>query len=102
METDYIYHITSRSFWEAAQPTGQLTSPRFEEEGYIHCATEQQIPGVLERYFQGQTDLVRLTIDKSKVKPPLVFELAGKLNEVFPHIHGPINLDSVVAVTPIG
>ena len=79
METAYIYHITTRSWWEAAQPTGQLSSPRFEEEGYIHCATEQQIPGVLERYFKGQSDLVRLTIDKAKVKPPLVFELAGKL-----------------------
>jgi uncharacterized protein (DUF952 family) len=56
---------------------------------------------VLERYFKGQSDLVRLTIDKSKVKPPLVFELAGKLNEVFPHIHGPINLDAVVAVDPL-
>jgi len=101
VETDFIYHITSRSWWEAAQPSGQLSSPRFDEEGYIHCATEQQIPGVLERYFKGQTDLVRLTIDKARVKPPLVFELAGKLNEVFPHIHGPINLDAVVAVDPV-
>ena len=101
METKYIYHITSRSWWEAAQKAGQLSSPRFEEEGYIHCSTEQQIAGVLERYFKGQTDLVRLTIEKAKVKPPLVYELAGKLNEVFPHIHGPINLDAVVAVEPI-
>ncbi|MCA6490765.1 MAG: DUF952 domain-containing protein, partial [Chitinophagaceae bacterium] len=50
---------------------------------------------------KGQTDLVRLTIDKAEVKPQLVFELAGKLNEVFPHIHGPINLDAVVAVDPL-
>jgi uncharacterized protein (DUF952 family) len=101
VETKYIYHITSLSWWEAAKKAGQLSSPRFDEEGYIHCATEQQIEGVLERYFRGQTDLVRLTIDKAKVKPPLVYELAGKLNEVFPHIHGPINLDAVVAVDPI-
>jgi uncharacterized protein (DUF952 family) len=101
LETAYIYHISSRSWWEAAQKAGQLSSPRFEEEGYIHCATLSQIPGVLERYFQNQTDLVRLTIDKAKVKPPLVYELAGKLNEVFPHVHGPINLDAVIAVDPI-
>lgn len=101
MESEFIYHVTTRSWWEAAQKLGKLSSPRFDEEGYIHCATAQQIPGVLERYFANQTDLVKLTLDKQKIQPPLVFELAANLNEVFPHVHGPINLDAVVDVTPL-
>jgi uncharacterized protein (DUF952 family) len=99
LETAYIYHVTTRSWWEAAQQAGKLSSPRFEEEGYIHCSTAQQVPGVLQRYFANQTDLVKLTLEKDKIQPPLVYELAGSLNEVFPHVHGPINLDAVVAVT---
>lgn len=101
MENEFIYHVTTKAWWEAAKEAGKLSSPRFEEEGYIHCATAQQVPGVLQRYFANQTDLVKLTLDKSKIQPPVVFELAGSLNEVFPHVHGPINLDAVVAVTDL-
>jgi uncharacterized protein (DUF952 family) len=44
---------------------------------------------------------VKLTIDKSKVTSPLIFELASSINEVFPHIHGPINLSAIVKVESI-
>jgi uncharacterized protein (DUF952 family) len=56
------------------------------------------VAGVLDRYYKGQTGLVKLKIEKAKVERPLIFELAGSINEVFPHIHGPINLDAIVAV----
>ena len=101
MENEFIYHVTTKSWWEATKKAGKLSSPRFEEEGYIHCATAQQVPGVLQRYFANQTDLVKLTLNKAKIQPPLVFELAGSLNEVFPHVHGPINLDAVVEETDL-
>jgi len=45
--------------------------------------------------------LVKLTIEKSKVSHPLIYELAGSINEVFPHIHGPINIAAVVSVENI-
>ncbi|MFN3301319.1 MAG: DUF952 domain-containing protein [Sediminibacterium sp.] len=40
-------------------------------------------------------------MQRDKVEMPLIFELAGSINEVFPHIHGPLNLDAVVAVNPV-
>lgn len=96
MESSYIYHITTAAAWEKAQVEGAYTADSLAIEGFIHCSTSVQVEGVLERYYKGQTGLVKLTIDKSKVTSPLIFELATSINEVFPHIHGPINLSAIV------
>jgi uncharacterized protein (DUF952 family) len=101
MESDYIYHITTREQWAEAQAKGHYDSDSLETEGFIHCSTEPQVAGVLHRYYQGQKGLVKLKIEKSKIARPLIFELAGSINEVFPHIHGSLNLDAVAEVTEI-
>lgn len=98
MESDYIYHVTTKQQWAEAQEKGQFDSDTLATEGFIHCSTEPQVAGVLERYYHGQTGLIKLKIEKSKVSRPLIFELAGSINEVFPHIHGALNLDAVVEV----
>ena len=96
MESSYIYHITTAASWEKAQLEGAYTADSLATEGFIHCSTTDQVAGVLDRYYKGQTGLVKLTIDKSKVTSPLIFELATSINEVFPHIHGPINLSAII------
>lgn len=101
MNSDFIYHITTKAAWEAAQQMGQYEADSLDSEGFMHCSTEDQVPGVLQRYYAGKTGLVKLKIEKSKVSRPLVFELAGSINELFPHIHGELNLDAVVEVTDV-
>ena len=101
MESGYIYHITTAAAWEKAQTAGAYTSDSLATEGFIHCSTQDQVAGVLDRYYMGQNNLVKLTIEKSKVTSPLIFELATSINEVFPHIHGPINLSAVVKAESI-
>lgn len=101
MESDFIYHVTTPEQWAEAQKLGHYDSDTLATEGFIHCSTAHQVEGVLERYYQGRKGLVKLKIDKSKVERPLVFELAGSVNEVFPHIHGALNLDAVVEVSEI-
>ena len=96
MESSYIYHITTTAAWEQALLEGAYTADSLAIEGFIHCSTADQVAGVLDRYYKGQTNLVKLTINKSKVTSPLIFELATSINEVFPHIHGPINVSAVV------
>ena len=96
MDSSYIYHITTAAAWDKAQVEGAYTADSLAIEGFIHCSTADQVAGVLDRYYKGQTGLVKLTIDKSKVTSPLIFELATSINEVFPHIHGPINLSAIV------
>jgi uncharacterized protein (DUF952 family) len=101
MDSGYIYHIKTAAAWENAQTIGAYITDSLSTEGFIHCSTQDQVAGVLDRYYNGQTNLVKLTIEKSKVTSPLIFELATSINEVFPHIHGPINLSAVIKAESI-
>jgi uncharacterized protein (DUF952 family) len=93
-----ILHITSRAAWEQAAGSGEYRSDSLETEGFIHCSTRAQIPGVVSRFFAGQTDLVVLRIDESRVTAPVRRELARDIREEFPHIYGPLNPDAVIEV----
>lgn len=101
MNSDYIYHITTKAEWENALEKGQYEAATLGVEGFMHCSTEDQVDGVLSRYYQGRKGLVKLKIEKEKVNRPLVFELAGSIDEVFPHIHGALNLNAVVDVVEL-
>jgi uncharacterized protein (DUF952 family) len=92
-----IYHITTKNDWDAAQERGSYIAPSLATEGFIHCSEEQQVKGVLERYYKGKTNLVKLVIDTSELQAQLKYELAPSVNQNFPHIYGPINLDAIVA-----
>jgi uncharacterized protein (DUF952 family) len=101
MESEFIYHVTTQKEWEQAKKKGEYQPAGFDQEGFIHCSIERQVPGVLDRFYQGQTGLVKLKIEKAKVTRPVLFELAVDLDELFPHIYGALNLDSVVDVIEI-
>jgi uncharacterized protein (DUF952 family) len=96
-----IYHVTSQKEWEAAKARGFYVAPSLETEGFIHCSEANQVKGVLERYFAGKKDLVKLIIDTSALTSKLKYERAPSVNEDFPHVYGAINLDAVVAMEPI-
>jgi uncharacterized protein (DUF952 family) len=96
-----IYHLTSAEDWSAAKEKESYTAPSLETEGFIHCSKAEQVAGVLQRYFAGKNNLVKLTIDTDKLTAPLRYDLAPSINEEFPHIYGPINLDAVIKVEQI-
>ena len=98
MESEYIYHITTQTEWEQALVKMEYLPLQYEKDGFIHCSIERQIPGVLDRFYKGQTGLVKLKIEKDKVQRPVLFELAHDINELFPHIYGSLNIDAVVEV----
>jgi uncharacterized protein (DUF952 family) len=98
---DLIYHITTSAEWNAALQQGSYEAFSLKEEGFIHCSQEEQLPGVLERYFAGKKDLVKLTIDIGKLKSQLIYEWSPSLAQTFPHIYGPINTDAVIKTEPI-
>jgi uncharacterized protein (DUF952 family) len=101
MESEYIYHVTTQKEWEQAKINGAYKPAGFDSDGFIHCSTEEQVAGVLDRFYKGQTGLVKLKIEKVKLERPLLFELATDLDELFPHIYGALNIESVVEVITI-
>ena len=99
--TSSILHITTLQRWEESQVDGEYRGDTLATQGFIHCATAEQLDGVVERFFRGQTGLVVLTIDPDKVLPPIRWEHAPDANELFPHIYGPLNVDAVTGVAPL-
>jgi len=91
-----IYHLTTKEEWLDAQRKGQYEAASLAAEGFIHNSEERQVSGVLERYFKGQTGLVKLSIDTERLTSPLYYDWSASLEDTFPHIYGPINLDAVV------
>jgi uncharacterized protein (DUF952 family) len=96
-----VYHITSVEEWKTAKEKGSYISPSLASEGFIHCSHDHQVAGVLERYFEGQTGLVKLVIDTDKLASKFVFDWSPSMADTFPHIYGPINLDSVIEASAL-
>ncbi len=96
-----IYHVTTAAEWQQAQAQGFYEAPSLATEGFIHLSTAAQVAGVLERYYAGQTGLLLLHVEETKLTAPLKYELAPSVNEAFPHVFGPLNLEAVVEAKPI-
>lgn len=99
--TEHIYHITTLSAWEKAQELGAYSAPSLDSEGFIHCSKKEQVEGVLQRFYAGQTGLILLNIDPELLNAPLIYEMATDLQEMFPHVYGKIPLKSVVGITSL-
>lgn len=97
-----IYHITYPAFWQKALRDGQYIPEGFEQDGFIHCSKMEQIAGVGQNYYAGQSDLLILGINPDKLTSKLVFENLIGGEELFPHIYGPLNLDAVESTADFG
>jgi len=99
-----IFHILTKGEWDAARRRGTYAPATLPSEGFIHCSTLEQTAATANAFFRGQTDLVLLCIEESRVASPIRRERPAAAadnrgGEFFPHIHGPLNLDSVVRAT---
>lgn len=96
-----IYHVVSNTDWQNALENGFYEAPSLAAEGFIHTSKENQVQGVLDRYYLNQTDLLLLHIDEDKLTSKLIYEMALSAEDAFPHIYGRLNLDAVVATSKI-
>ncbi len=97
-----IYHVTTKAEWNAAREKGRYESASLANEGFIHCsADDAQVKGVLQRYFAGKKDLVKLVIDTDKLTSRFIYEWSPSTADTFPHVYAPINLDAVTSTVPV-
>ena len=96
-----IYHVTTKSQWEEALSKGFYEVESLQKEGFIHMSKVDQVEGVLNRYYQNVPHLVLLHVEETKVTAEIKFELSPSVNQEFPHVFGPINIDAVVKVEAI-
>lgn len=96
-----IFHLTTSQEWQEAQAKGRYEAASLSDEGFIHCSEDRQVAGVLQRYFSGKTGLVKLSIETERLTSPLYYDWSPSVEDTFPHVYGPINLDAVVDVAEI-
>src|SRR5579864_219982 len=93
-----ILHITTRARWEKAVTEGEYRGNTLATEGFIHCSTAEQFPGIVATFSEEETGVVVLRINLEKLKPPLKWESGPNADNELPRVYGPINLDAVVEV----
>ncbi len=99
-----LHHLALADEWEQALGAGSYRrSTRglgLDAVGFIHASFEHQLAATHARFFAEAPPVRRLEIDPARLLAPLTLERAPGGHELFPHIHGPLNLDAVVAVEP--
>jgi uncharacterized protein (DUF952 family) len=93
-----IFHICLPHDWVTNSQKGFYYHPSIEKEGFIHCSTAEQLENTIQRFFSDAERLIILEIDPDLLLNELRYEQATDLKESFPHVYGPINIDSIVHV----
>lgn len=101
---DELLHLALPEDWATARDVGEYrVSTRgrtLDEEGFIHCSTPGQLEGVANRFYGDLGELVILRLDPDlldaeiRLEPP-----AAGVDELFPHVYGPIPASAVIATT---
>lgn len=99
----HIYKICTRAVWEETERTGIFPGmPVDTVDGYIHFSTAEQQPETARKYFNGQRDLMLLTVDATMLADSLKWEASssGTRAGLFPHLYGALPLSAVVKAEP--
>ena len=92
------FKILPMSLWANVGETVPLV-PVDIKDGYMHMSTADTVEETARKHFSGQTDLVILEIDLTKV-PGLKWEEA-RGGKPFPHAYGPVPVSAVVFGAPL-
>jgi len=93
-----ILHITKYEQWIREKETGKYKGDTLDSQGFIHCSTKEQILRIANSLFKNQKGLVLIVIDSNKVNSEIRYENLEGGSELFPHIYGPLNIDTVINV----
>jgi uncharacterized protein (DUF952 family) len=96
-----IYHITKIDYFQSIQSNGSYVPETFNQDGFIHCSTKDQVIRVANSFFPNQKDLILLEIDDKKLLKKLVFENLDGGEELFPHVYESIPLATITHLAPL-
>lgn len=94
MQLKPLYHVATKSQWEAHQHGPFYTHSSLETDGFIHAATEKQLPYVLSHFFSPLQEVVILEIDTLQLGSPIKYEGIQEAH-IYPHIYGKISTDAI-------
>jgi uncharacterized protein (DUF952 family) len=99
---DWVLKIAHTEDWEAAKESGVYRVPSLEDEGFIHLSRPHQVHIPANKLYSETPNLLILWIDPSRLTAEIRNE-PGTTGEPmdFPHLYGPLNIDAVVAESPL-
>ncbi|MBZ9796771.1 DUF952 domain-containing protein [Mesorhizobium sp. ES1-4] len=96
-----IYKITPQAPWREAEANGRFTGAPIDiADGFIHFSTAAQAGETAAKHFSGQTDLLLVAIDGSRLGDALKYEVS-RGGALFPHLYGVLDLNAVLWVKPL-
>ena len=96
-----IYKICSASAWRKAERSGAYRGSADDaRDGFIHFSTSAQVLKTARRHFFGQKALLLIEVDADVLGDALRWE-RSRDNELFPHLHGELELHAVRGVYSI-
>ena len=95
LSAPYILHITSGADWGAS--SRDLEPESLSTEGFVHCSDPSQVLFPANALFAGQSGLILLVVDVSRLTAPLVYEDCYASGQAFPHVYGALERAAVVA-----
>ncbi|MEX2625945.1 MAG: DUF952 domain-containing protein, partial [Ilumatobacteraceae bacterium] len=67
-----------------------------EQQGFVHCSHPDQLDGVVARFYADVDELAILVIDRRQLDVRVIDEPPAEgVDELFPHVYGPIPVDAV-------
>lgn len=92
------YHLVPAEVWQASDPALDYLPEGYAAEGFIHTTHDPvELAAAGNRYYRADPrPYLVLHIDTARVRAPIRIDDPGGR---FPHLHGPLNRDAVLAVT---
>jgi uncharacterized protein (DUF952 family) len=99
--TRLVYKICPVPLWLDAERTGEFQGSEADRrDGFIHLSTADQVRETAEKHFAGQSDLVLVSVDVSKLGNWLKWE-PSRGGALFPHLYGSLDMTAVVRTEPL-
>jgi uncharacterized protein (DUF952 family) len=96
-----VYKICGTPSWrEAEREAVYRGSDVDRRDGFIHFSTAAQIAETAAKHFAGQSDLLLVSVNTSKLGDRLKWE-PSRGGALFPHLYGHLELAAVTRVDPL-
>jgi uncharacterized protein (DUF952 family) len=93
-----IVHVTPGDCWEPAKTKNYFLPDSLKKNGYISCATEEQLLESAPFLYKDTLNQKILYIKPDKIKAQIVYEDIHQTGQTFPHIYGALNTDAIIKV----
>jgi len=94
-----ILHISGTDEWAADRERGEIRPESLTDVGFVHCSDPGSVHLPANLFYAGRTDLLLLVVDPTGL--PVKWEPGEPEHPTgvwFPHVYGPIPVESVVSV----